>query len=124
MTAHWSEPWGAWHRFALTTARSSPSKSIRLAHRSWHSPAVKMPAWQRATQEMRAATEAVPSIHSDEGLAATHFCGPESQLEAALQSARRPGEKGQQAPQHPQLPQAVVDGSACSLLTKPDPPTL
>lgn len=67
MTAHWSEPWGAWHRFALTTARSSPSKPIRLAHRPWHSPAVKMPAWQRATQEMWAATEAVPSIHSDEG---------------------------------------------------------
>lgn len=123
MTAHWSERWGAWHRFALTTARSSPSKPIRLAHRPWHSPAVKMPAWQRATQEMRAATEAVPSIHSDEGW---------QPISVALKASwrlryRAPGvraKRGSRRPTAPSSRQAVVDGAACSLLTKPDPPTL
>lgn len=62
-----SEGWGCQHLFALKTAWNPVPKPTAFVLESWHIPAAKMPAWQRATWGARAAREAALRMHSDAG---------------------------------------------------------
>lgn len=88
----WSERWGTWHHLVLTLAWNSLSKPTGLACRSWHSTPAKMPAWQKATREMWAATELCQGSTVMKG--SSRFCCSGSRLEAESQSAKHPGKKG------------------------------
>ena len=103
-----SEGWGSWHLFALKTAWSPVPKPTAFVLESWHIPAAKMPAWQRATQGTRAAREAAPRIHSD--ASSNPLCG----LQASWRlPPRAPSSREKRGSRCPTSPTPVSPGWFC-----------
>ena len=105
----WSEGLGSWHLLPLDTTWSPLSKPAGFVLESWHSPAIKMPAWQRTTQETWAAMEAVPRIHSSEG--ADPFLLSWQPVGSCLTKTQHPGERDRQCRPTARIP--ISSGWCC-----------